>query len=184
MALAASLNVNLGLAPVRTAAMGSATVLIVLLPSSNSDLSRLLNSSRGRSRKSAATRTSGSMLASNSGSLPSARTSNTSTARLSCSTFFASTFASFFRGSFLPGFRERLGIGTLQSRPQRAERTELQLLHSALGLVDLAGHFFNAFLFHEPQHHHATLLGRQRVYEPEYGGPALDLFDGCPGGQR
>src|SRR5216684_6000201 len=171
MALAASLNVNLGLAPIRTAAIGSATVLIVFLPSNNSVFSLVLNPSRGKSRRSAAMRTSGSMLASNLGSVPSFRTSNRSTVRFSCSIFlasiFASIFASFFRGSFFPGFRERLGIGTPQSRSQRAERAKLQLLHRALGLANFPRHFLDALLFHEPQHHHATLLDRQRVYEPE-----------------
>ena len=40
----------------------------------------------------------------------------TSTAWFSCSIFFASPG---------PGFRERLGIGTLQARPQTAEGAEL-----------------------------------------------------------
>src|SRR5580658_5924016 len=132
-----------------TVVIGSATVLIVFLPPSNSDLSRTLISSRGKSRKPAATRTSGSTLASTFAGLPSARANNTSTARFRCSIFFASLF----RGSF-GGPRERLGIGTLHARPQTRQRAELQLLHRAFRLADLPRHFLNAFLFHEPQYNH------------------------------
>src|SRR5258708_5152336 len=156
MALAASLKVKRGDATAETAAMGSATVDILLLPS-NLDFSRALKFSRGRSRRSAAMRTRGSTLASSLGSLPSARASNTSTARFSCSIFFASLF---------PGFRERLGIGIPQSRPQSAERAELQLLHSALGLADLPRHFFDALLLHEPQYDYTPFLDCHRIHAP------------------
>src|SRR5437879_12861261 len=107
--------------------MGSATVLIVLLPSSNSDFNRVLNSSRGRLSKSAAIRTKGSMLASTLGGLPSARASKASTALFSCSIFCASLFF---------GFRVCLGIGPLHSRPQAAQLSESQLLHRAFCLAN------------------------------------------------
>src|SRR5580698_10967227 len=141
---------------------------MVFLPSSNSDLSRALNFSRGRSRKSAARRTSGSTLASTFAGPPSDRASSASTARFSCSTFFASPFG---------GFRERLGIGTLHARPQARQRAELQLLHSAFGLADLPRHFLNAFLFHEPQHHHAPLFDRQRFDQAKQSCLALHFFE-------
>src|SRR5260370_23888646 len=154
MALAASLKVNLGTAARRTFVMASATVDIVFLPSHSADLSRVLNSSRGKARKSAAMRTSGSTLASTWGGLPSDRASKASTARFSCSILLA---------SWSRGFRERLGIGTLHSRPQGGERSKLQLLHRPLGLADLLRHFLNTFLFDEAQHHNPPLFHRQRL---------------------
>src|ERR1700726_1675661 len=154
MALAASLKVNLGTAAGRTFVMGSATVDIVFLPCNSSDLTRVLNSSRGKSRKSAAMRTSGSTLASTWGGLPSDRASKASTAWFSCSILLA---------SLSRGFRERLGIGTLHSRPQGGERSKLQLLHRALGLPDLPPSFLNAFLLDEAQHHNPPLFHRQRL---------------------
>src|SRR5580658_5033629 len=172
-----------------TVVIGSATVLIVFLPPSNSDLSRTLNSSRGKSRKPAATRTSGSTLASTFAGLPSARANNTSTARFRCSIFFASLFrgllfrGSLFRGSF-GGFRERLGIGTLHARPQARQRAELQLLHRAFGLANLPRHFLNAFLFHKPQHHHALLLSGQRVDQPKQSCPPFHFFELSVAGRR
>src|SRR5580658_4499480 len=172
-----------------TVVIGSATVLIVFLPPSNSDLSRTLNSSRGKSRKPAATRTSGSTLASTFAGLPSARANNTSTARFRCSIFFASLFrgllfrGSLFRGSF-GGPRERLGIGTLHARPQTRQRAELQLLHRAFRLADLPRHFLNAFLFHEPQHNHTLLLGGQCIDQPKQSGPPFHLFKFCVAGRR
>src|SRR6202035_674991 len=108
-----------------------------------------------RPRKSAATCTSGSTDVSTLGGLPPALASKASTARFNCSIFLA---------SFLPGFRERLGIGTLQARPQTAKRAELQLLHRAFGLTDLPRHFLNAFLVHKPQHHPPPLFGRQSIH--------------------
>src|SRR5260370_20232891 len=152
--------------------MGSATVLMVYLPSSNSDFSRVLNSSRGRLRKSAATSTRGSTIASTFGSLPSARASKVSTAWFNCSIFLASLFP----GSFFPLPRERLGIGTLHARPQTAKRAELQLLHRAFALADFPRHFLDAFLFHEPQHHHSLLLGRQQIHQTKQRCPALHFF--------
>src|SRR5580700_6208640 len=160
------------------AAIGSATALIVFLPCSNSDLSRALNSSRGRSRKLAATRTRGSMAASVFAGLPSAPVNMASTARFSCSI----CFMSFLRGSFLPGFRERLGIGTLHARPQSAEGAELQLLHGTFGLANLPRHFFNAFLLHEPQHDYAPLFGGQRIDQTKQRRPAFHFFKFGAGG--
>src|SRR5580704_3646749 len=148
---------------------------MVFLPSSNSDLSRALNFSRGRSRKSAARRTSGLTLASTFAGLPSDRASSASTARFSCSTFFASPFG---------GFRERLGIGTLHARPQARQRAELQLLHRAFGLANLPRHFLNAFLFHKPQHHHALLLSGQRVDQPKQSCPPFHFFELSVAGRR
>src|SRR6266404_2416759 len=144
--------------------MGSATVLIVFLPSSSSDFNRALNSSRGRLSKSAAIRTKGSTLASTLGGLPSARASKASTARFSCSIFFASLFF---------GFRERLGIGTLHARPQAAQRAELQLLHRAFSLANFPRHFLDASLLDEPQHHHTPLFGGQSIHQSKQSGPAL-----------
>src|ERR1700733_2032697 len=173
MALATSLKVNLGVAMVRTVTTGSATVLIVFLPSNSSDLSRVLNSSRGRSRKSAAMRTSGARLASTCGSLPSDRASNPSSKRFSCSILASSSFV----GSFFPGFRERLGIGTLQARPQTGQGTKLQLFHRTLGLTDLPRHFLDTFLLHKPQHHHSLLLRRQPLHQAKQRRPPFHLFE-------
>src|ERR1700726_178916 len=128
MALAASLKVNLRTAAGRTLVMGSATADIVSLPSNSSDSSRFLNSSRGKSCKSAAMRTSGSTLAPTGGGLRSDRASQASTAWFSCSILLA---------SLSRGFRERLGIGTLHSRPQGGECSKLQLLYRTFGLADL-----------------------------------------------
>src|SRR5579864_6786956 len=100
----------------------------MIFPPSNSDFSLVLKLSRGRSRRSAAMRTRGSIPGSALPTLPSLRASIASKALLSCSIFFVSLF---------PGFRERLGIGTLHARPQTAERAELQLLHCTLSLADL-----------------------------------------------
>src|ERR1700730_697095 len=149
MALAASLKVNLGTAAGRTFVMGSATVDIVFLPCNSSDLTRVLNSSRGKSRKSAAMRTSGSKLASTWGGLPSDPASKASRAWLSCSILLA---------SLSRGFRERLGMGTLHSRPQGGERSKLQLLHRTLGLADLLRHLLDTFLLDEAQHHNPALF--------------------------
>src|ERR1700730_1883724 len=154
MALAASLKVNLGTAAGRRFVMGSATVDIVFLPSNSADLSRVLNSSRGKSRKSAAMRNSGSTLASTSGGLPSERASTASTAWFSCSLLLA---------SLSRGFRERLGMGTLHSPPQGGERSKLQLLHRTLGLADLLRYLLNTFLLDEAQHHNPPLFHRQRL---------------------
>src|SRR5580704_4498896 len=148
--------------------MGSATVLMVFLPSSNSDFSRALNSSRGKSRNSLAMRSSGSTLVSTFAGLPYARATINSTALFSCSIFFASPF---------PGPRERLGIGTLHARPQTCQRAKLQLLHSAFRLADLPRHFLNTFLLHEPQHYHPTLLHRQRVDQPKQSSPPLHFLE-------
>src|SRR5580700_9062700 len=165
------------------AAIGSATALIILLPCSNSDLSRALNSSRGRSRKLAATRTRGSMAASAFGGLPTTRKSMASIARFSCSICLVSFFfRSIFPRSPLPGFRERLGIGTLHARPQSAEGAELQLLHGTFGLADLTRHFFNAVLLHEPQHDYAALFGGQRIDQTKQRRPAFHFFKFGAGG--
>src|SRR5580658_4285105 len=161
MALAGSLKVNLGVAIGRTDTTGGATALIAFLPSSNSDLSLVLNSSRGRPRKSAATRTSGSTFASSFAGLPSVLASRAFTARFNCSIFFVS----WFRGLLFPLPRERLGIGTLHARPQAAEGAELQLLHRAFRLANLPRYFLNAFLLHEPQHHDPPLFRRQTIDE-------------------
>src|SRR6267143_1333838 len=99
-------------------------------------------------------RTSGSTLASTLGGLPSDRASKASTAWFSCSILFA---------SLSRGFRERLGIGTLHSRPQGGERSKLQLLHRTLGLADLLRYFLNTFLLDEAQHHNPPLFHRQRL---------------------
>src|ERR1700693_383305 len=147
---------------------------MIFLPSSNSAFSPVLNSSRGRPRRSAARRTRGSRSVSSFGSLPSAWTSKTSTARFNCSTFF---FASLPRGSFFPWFRERLGIGTLQARPQTAQGPELQLLHRALGLANLPRHFLYAFLLHKSQHYYSPLLRRQRVDQAKQHCPAFYFFE-------
>src|ERR1700738_2593169 len=140
MALAASLKVNLGAAAGPTFVMGSATVDIVFLPSNSLDLRRVLNSSRGKSRKSAAMRSSGSTPVSTWRGLSSDRASKASTARFSCSIWLA---------SWSRGGRERLGMGTLHARAQVAERAKLQLLHRTLGLAHLLRYFLNAFLLHE-----------------------------------
>src|SRR5258708_15222681 len=133
MAAAAFLNDKRGDALVRTAVTGSATVDIRFLPS-NSDFRRVLKLSRGKLRRSAAIRNRGAIPASTFGALPSARDSIASTALSSCSIFFVSLLPGF------PGFRERLGIGTLHSRPQAGERAELQLLHRTLSLTNLPRH--------------------------------------------
>src|SRR5215831_7475392 len=119
MALAGSRNANLGAAVVRTAATGSATVDIRFLPP-NSDFNRALKLALGRLRKSAAMRTKGSISAPDFDTRPSLRASIASSALLSCSIFWPP----FFPGS-LPGCRERLGIGTLHARLQRAQRAKL-----------------------------------------------------------
>src|SRR5580692_1244910 len=173
MALAGSLKANLGVATGRTETTGGATALMAFLPPSNSDLSLVLNSSRGRPRKSAATRTSGSTLASSFAGFPSVLASSASTARFNCSIFFAWLF----RGRFLPLPRERLGIGTLHARPQAAEGAELQLLHCAFRLANLPRHFLNAFLLHEPQHHDPPLLRRQTIDEAKQASPPLHFFE-------
>src|ERR1017187_8756247 len=115
MALAAFLNVKLGDATRGALTAGSATADIVFLPS-NSDFSRALKLSRGKARRPAAIRPNGPLPAVALGALPSVRASIASTAWLSRSIFLVSLF---------PGFRERLGIGTLHARPQTAERAEL-----------------------------------------------------------
>src|SRR5579863_2654347 len=120
MALAGSRNANLGDADTRTAGTGSATVDIRFFPP-NSDFNRALKLALGRLRNSAATRRSGSISAATFGGLPSVRASIDSTAWLSCSIFFWSSLL----WSLLPGFRERLGIGTLHARAQTRERAEL-----------------------------------------------------------
>ncbi len=105
----------------RTFVTGSATVDIRFLPP-NSDFNRALKLALGRLRKSAAMRTRGSISAApafvsfSRSNRPSFRASIASTALFSCSIFLVSSF---------PGFRERLGIGTLHARPQAAERAEL-----------------------------------------------------------
>ena len=58
-----------------------------------------------------------------------------------------------------------------------AQRAELQLLHCAFGLANLPRHFFNAFLFHEPQHHHAPLFLWQTIHQPKQRCPALHFFN-------
>src|ERR1700735_637115 len=115
MAFAASRKVNLGLALVRLMTTGSERLDVFFLPS-HADLSRALKLSRGRPRRSAAMRSSGSIPASPFGALPSVRASIASRALSRCPIFFESSF---------PGFRERLGIGTLHARPQTVERAEL-----------------------------------------------------------
>src|SRR5580658_1511060 len=113
------------------------------------------------------------MPASNPGTLPSLRARITSRALLSWSTFFWSIF---FSPPF-PGFRERLGIGTLHSRPQAGESAELQLFHRSLSLANFLRHFLDAFLLDKPQHHHPPLLGRQRVHQPIQSGPPFDFVN-------
>src|SRR5205085_2776770 len=150
IALAASLNANLGDAVVRTPATGSATVDIRFLPSS-SDFNRALNIAFGRLRNSAAMRTNGSSSGPIFPTCPSFRAIICSSARFNCSIFFVSPF---------PGCRERLGIGTLHARPQTGQGPELQLLHSAFCLANLPRYFFDAFLFYEPQYEDFLLLCR------------------------
>src|SRR5258708_2012710 len=157
MAAAAFLNDKRGDALVRTAVTGSATVDIGFLPS-NSDFRRVLKLSRGKSRRSAAIRSRGAIAASAFGALPSVRDNIASTALLSCSIFFVSLPPGF------PGFRERLGIGTLHSSPQTGESAELQLLHRALGLANVPRYLLDTFLLHKPQHNHSPLLGGQRIH--------------------
>src|SRR5216684_415445 len=168
MALAASLNVNLGTAAGRTFVMGSATVDIVFLPSDSSDVSRVLNSSRGKSRKSAAMRSSGSTLAATLGGFPSERASRASTAWFSCSILLP---------SWSRGFRERLGIGTLHSRPQGGECSKLQLLHRTLGPANPLRHLLNTFLLDEAQHHNPPLFERQRLDETKQRGAPFNFFN-------
>src|SRR5260370_3597039 len=168
MALAASLNVNLGTAARATFVMGSATVDIVFLPFDSSDLSRALNSSRGKPRKSAAMRSNAVTLATTLGGLPSERASRASTARFSCS---------ILSPSWSRGFRERLGIGTLHSRPQGVECSKLQLLHRTLGLANLLRHLLNTFLLDEAQHHNPPLFERQRLDETKQRGAPFNFFN-------
>src|SRR6202522_779444 len=185
MSFAASLKVNLGVAVVRTAVTGSATLVIFflsfLLPS-NSDsscvLSCALKSARGRSRNAAAMRTSGSIPVSTLPALPSARDSIASTALLSWSILRGSPFPPF------SGCRERLGIGTLHARSKCCEGAELQLLDRAFALANFLRDFLDAFFFQEPQHHDAPLFCGRGIGEPEQRGPAFDVFNLCGAGLR
>src|SRR5208282_2419048 len=168
IAFAASLKVNRGTAAGRTAAgTGTVSVAIFFFPSS-CDFNRALKLALGRLRNSAAMRTNGSISLSTFGPRPSVRASMASTAWFSRSIFFASP---------LPGFRERLGIGTLHARPQTCQRTELQLLHRAFRLADLPRHFLDTFLLHKPQHHYSLLLRWQRLHQPKQRRPPFHLFE-------
>src|SRR5579862_6905366 len=103
----------------------------------SSDFNRALKLALGRLRKSAAMRTSGSISAPAPRTRPSFFAANmASTAWFSCSIFFGSPF---------PGFRERLGIGTLHARPQCRQCAKLQLFHRAFGLAYFPRHFLDAF---------------------------------------
>src|SRR6204780_2234067 len=168
MALAGSRNANRGDALMRPAAIVLAAVLVtgsatcsatvdICFLAPNSDFNRALKVALGRLRKSAAMRTSGSTSLAAFAGRPSFRASIESRALFSCSIFFCSAL---FLPPF-PGFRERLGIGTLHARPQTRECAKLQLLHRTLSLANLPRHFLDAFFFHKPQHHHPPLFHRQ-----------------------
>src|SRR5207302_8016474 len=122
----------------------------------------------GRLRNSAAMRTNGSTSAPGFPTRPSLRAIICSSARFNCSIFLLSPF---------PGFRERLGIRTLHTRPQTGQGPELQLFHRAFSLANLPRHFFDAFLFHEPHYIDFFLLRRQTLNEAEERRPALDGLD-------
>src|SRR3989442_14941388 len=160
MAAAAFLTRRCGVAVWRMAATGSATLAIDALLS-KSDLRRALKSSRGRSRNSAARRSSGATRAFTTGSGVS-RWTMACTASSSCS------------------IRLRLAILFTQLftdlRPQRLQATELKLLHSALGALELMGDFADTFLLSKAHHDSAPLTCRKPVDKPEELRAVLDFL--------
>src|SRR5215831_13856055 len=157
MALAALLKAILGAADMWATATGSAVVDIAVLLS-KSDLSRSINSARGRSRSSLAIRTRGAISASIPATGVLGEASRLVIARSSLSN------------------RERLGIGTLHICTKFLKGAELQLLDGALGTLQFQGYFTNALLFRKTHDDYAALVLWKPVDELEQCGLSFDAF--------
>src|SRR6266404_6091469 len=143
---------------------GFSTVVAMVVLLSSSSLSLRLNSGCGSSRNTAATCSSAARLGAGA-------PTGAGSARPACS------IASIAWSSCSIGSRSGIAIllccSAAHACAQMFQRAELQLLPRALAALQRARNLADTFLLGKTHHHHAPLLGRQRLHQAKQRRPAF-----------
>src|SRR5579863_2555648 len=172
MALAASLNARIGIATVRTAVTGSATVVMDgFLP--RSDFKRARKLGRGRPRNSTAMAASADTSASADGKRAPGFCRISCTIASSCSARLRLAILRTRLLCALPRMPLRslrplwlLPPAGFETLPQVCQRSELQLFHRSLTAPELLGDVADTLLLRKPHHHYTFLIRRKLVHQP------------------